>query len=85
MSENGRKRGFASLTTERRKEIAALGGKTAHAQGVGRQWTQAEAVAAGRKGGLARAARGTGHKFSSETGRAAGQKARDNKKGASHE
>jgi len=46
-----RKRGFASLPLERRREIARQGGKTAQAQGVAHQFTMEEAREAGRKGG----------------------------------
>jgi len=47
------KRGFASLSPERRKEIASNGGKKAHALGFAHKFTSAEAKVAGRKGGLA--------------------------------
>jgi general stress protein YciG len=40
------------MAPERRREIAALGGKAAHAKGVAHQYTPAEAKVAGRKGGL---------------------------------
>jgi len=46
-----RKRGFASLTTERRREIARQGGQTAQARGVAHRFTIEEAREAGRKGG----------------------------------
>jgi len=46
-----RKRGFASLTAERRREIARQGGKTAQARGVAHRFTIEEAREAGRKGG----------------------------------
>lgn len=54
-----RKRGFAAMTPERRKEVASLGGKTAHSLGVAHQWTPGEASKAGIKGHAAR-----GHKLS---------------------
>ena len=44
-------RGFASLTQERRTEIAKQGGLAAHAKGTAHQWTSKEARLAGRKGG----------------------------------
>jgi general stress protein YciG len=47
---NINKRGFASLSTERRKEIAGLGGKAAHKKGVAHTWDHTQAVAAGKKG-----------------------------------
>ena len=46
-----RKRGFAALTAERRREIARHGGQTAHARGVAHEFTREEAREAGRKGG----------------------------------
>ena len=49
-------RGFARLDPAERRRIAASGGRAAHARGVGRQWTVAEAREAGRKGGLAKSA-----------------------------
>lgn len=39
-------RGFASLSIEDRKRIAAKGGRTAQAKGTGHRWTSAEAAAA---------------------------------------
>lgn len=47
---NTAKRGFASLTPEKRKEIAASGGRASHAKGKAHEWTHDEAVAAGKKG-----------------------------------
>jgi hypothetical protein len=48
-------RGFASLSPERRKEIASLGGKTANQRGTAHHWTPEQAREIGRKGGLASA------------------------------
>ncbi len=45
------KRGFASQTPQRRREIAQSGGVAAHAQGKAHEFTRAEAKAAGSKGG----------------------------------
>jgi general stress protein YciG len=50
------KQGFASMSKDRVREIASMGGKAAHAMGKAREWTSKEAQEAGRKGGLARAA-----------------------------
>jgi general stress protein YciG len=47
------KRGFASIHPDKRREISSKGGKAAHATGRAHQFTQDEARAAGRKGGLA--------------------------------
>jgi len=44
-------RGFASMETERQREIARKGGKAAHAQGRAHEFTADEARAAGRLGG----------------------------------
>ncbi len=55
-TSNVHKRGFASMTAERRAEVAAMGGKAAHAKGTARTFTQAEARKAGSKGGQATAA-----------------------------
>lgn len=49
-----RKGGFAAISPERRREIASMGGKAAHASGTAHQWTPDEAAEAGRKGGLVR-------------------------------
>lgn len=46
------RRGFASMTPEKRREIARLGGKAAHEKGRAHQFTPNEAREAGRKGGL---------------------------------
>lgn len=48
-----KRRGFAAMSPETRKEIASRGGRAAHAQGVGHRFTKEEASEAGRKGGLA--------------------------------
>lgn len=45
-----KKQGFASLSKERRKEIASQGGKAAHALGRAHEFTPEEARAAGQKG-----------------------------------
>lgn len=49
--------GFAAMDPEVLKEIARKGGVTAHKLGRGRQFTKEEARLAGKKGGLATAAR----------------------------
>jgi general stress protein YciG len=46
-------RGFASMDLDRQREIAAKGGKAAHAQGRAHEFTAEEARDAGRKGGEA--------------------------------
>lgn len=54
--DNGEKggRGFASMSEERRREIASKGGKAAHESGNANEFTPEEAREAGRKGGKAR-------------------------------
>lgn len=47
------RRGFASMTPEKQREIASKGGREAHRQGTAHQWTTQEARLAGRKGGTA--------------------------------
>lgn len=51
------RRGFASMSPQRQREIASLGGQAAHRSGRAHEFTSDEAREAGRKGGLARAAR----------------------------
>jgi general stress protein YciG len=48
------KQGFASMSEERRKEIAAAGGRAAQAKGACHRWTSESASSAGRKGGTSR-------------------------------
>lgn len=43
--------GFASMSPEKKREIAAMGGKKAHELGVAHKFTSEEAQEAGRKGG----------------------------------
>lgn len=45
-----KRRGFGSMTKERIKEIASLGGKTSHTRGTAYVWTTDTARAAGIKG-----------------------------------
>lgn len=44
-------RGFASMDPEKQREIAAKGGRAAHAKGTAHEFTSEEAREAGRKGG----------------------------------
>jgi len=45
------RRGFASMSPEKQREIASKGGRAAHAKGTAHEWTSDEARVAGRKGG----------------------------------
>jgi general stress protein YciG len=68
------KRGFASMSPEKQREIASKGGKAAHAKGKAHEFTSEEARAAGRKGGYAAHQRGRAHEFTSEEARQASRK-----------
>lgn len=46
-------RGFANMDAGKQREIAAQGGRAAHASGNAHEFNSAEASAAGRKGGAA--------------------------------
>lgn len=47
------RRGFASMSPERRAEISRLGGRAAQQQGVAHRFTKDTAREAGKKGGKA--------------------------------
>jgi general stress protein YciG len=47
----GRGRSFASMSAEKKKEIASKGENAAHTLGTAHTWTSEEAREAGRKGG----------------------------------
>ncbi|WP_233842544.1 stress-induced protein [Dyella sp. 2HG41-7] len=44
-------RGFAAMDEQRRREVASLGGRIAHARGRAHRFTPEEARKAGQKGG----------------------------------
>ena len=46
------RRGFASMSPEKQREIASKGGRAAHQKGTAHRWSSDEARVAGRKGGL---------------------------------
>jgi hypothetical protein len=52
--EEKKKRGFATMDRTKVREIASLGGLAAHRMGTAHEFSHDEAVAAGRKGGLAK-------------------------------
>ena len=53
------RRGFASMSPEKQREIASKGGRAAHEKGTAHEWSADEARAAGRKGGqVSRGGRG---------------------------
>ncbi len=74
MSTNQRKRGFAALTPEQRRELGRLGGISVHRRGVAYRFTSDSARLAGRKGGKAAQARGAATHFTSDSGREAGRR-----------
>lgn len=49
------KQGFASMSPDKRREIASKGGKSAQAQGRAHKWNSEEAKEMGRLGGKATA------------------------------
>jgi general stress protein YciG len=55
MSTSGvkQRRGFASMPSEKQREIASKGGRAAHVKGTAHEWTPDEARSAGRKGAQA--------------------------------
>jgi len=57
--ERKERRGFASMSPEKQREIASKGGRAAHQKGTAHEWTSDEALNAGRKGGqISRGGRG---------------------------
>ena len=57
--ERKERRGFASMSPEKQREIASKGGRAAHQKGTAYEWTSEEARSAGRKGGqISRGGRG---------------------------
>src|SRR5258706_8365911 len=58
-SERKERRGFASMSPEKQREIASKGGRAAHEKGTAHEWTADEARSAGRRGGqVSRGGRG---------------------------
>ncbi len=58
-TEHKERRGFASMSAEKQREIASKGGRAAHEKGTAHEWTTDEARNAGRKGGqVSRGGRG---------------------------
>ena len=58
-TERKERRGFASMSPEKQREIASKGGRAAHEKGTAHEWTTDEARSAGRRGGqVSRGGRG---------------------------
>jgi uncharacterized protein len=51
------RRGFATMSPQKQREIASKGGRMAHEKGAAHEWTVDEAREAGRKGGSTRHSR----------------------------
>jgi general stress protein YciG len=67
--ERKERRGFASMSPEKQREIASKGGRAAHEKGTAHEWTADEARNAGRKGGqVSRGGRGRLMTPDSDTG-----------------
>jgi len=49
--DNTERRGFASMSNEKQRQIASEGGRAAHEKGTAHEFSSAEAREAGRKGG----------------------------------
>lgn len=69
------KRGFASMDSNKQREIASKGGKAAHAQGRAHEFDSSNAKEAGRKGGLILSA---DREHMAVIGRAGGRKRAEN-------
>ncbi len=66
-TERKERRGFASMSPEKQREIASKGGRAAHEKGTAHEWTADEARSAGRRGGQVSRG-GRGRLVPSETG-----------------
>jgi hypothetical protein len=51
------RRGLASMSAEKRRAIASMGGRACHVLGKAHEWTSVEAAVAGRAGVAARRAK----------------------------
>jgi hypothetical protein len=71
-------RGFASMDPQKQREIAAEGGRAAHASGNAHEFNSEEARRAGAEGGRAAHASGNAHEFNSEEARRAGSMSHKN-------
>jgi general stress protein YciG len=69
-----KKRGFAAMDENKKREIARKGGIAAHQKGTAHEFTSEEAREAGRKGGTTAHRKGRAHEFTPEEARAAGRK-----------
>ena len=73
--EHKERRGFASMSPDKQREIASKGGRAAHEKGTAHKWTTDEARSAGRKGGqVSRGGRGRLYVPTDLTGMAANER-----------
>lgn len=56
-AEGNKRKGFATFSPEKRREVASRGGKAAHVRGTAHEWTHDEAVRAGQLGAKRRSER----------------------------
>lgn len=56
------RRGLASMSPEKVREIASMGGRAAHEKGTAHEWTSEEARRVGRLGGIAKRNRSDGRR-----------------------
>lgn len=69
------KRGFANMSEERIKEVAAMGGKQSQKSGKGHRFNSESGKAAGSKGGKAAQKSGKAYRLSGEKAREAARAA----------
>ena len=50
-NNKNKRRGFAAMDPEQRRQVASKGGRAAHQRGTAHEFTSEEAREAGRKGG----------------------------------
>jgi uncharacterized protein len=82
-----KRRGFAAMDPDQRREIARRGGEASHEAGRAPEWSRREARSYGRQGGRAAHERGTAHEWdrteAREYGREGGRIAHE--RGSAHE
>ena len=79
------RRGFASMSPEKQREIASNGGRAAHTKCTAHEWTSEEARSAGRKGGqISRGGRGRLVESLDEGGMPSAERVMSHETGANH-
>lgn len=64
-----KRKGFASMSPEKRREIASKGGKAAHEKGTAYEWDSNSGKRAGQKGGASAQGKRLAKKEAEEEGR----------------